>query len=430
MAATPDTPRASTLMVVAAFAAIYLVWGSTFLAIRFALESFPPFLMMGIRWTIAGCILLTFAMARGAAPPTRAQWLHAAIIGALLFLVSHGALAWSETRVASGVAALMLATIPLFMALAESIGPRGERPGLWVTIGLATGFGGVMLLVLPGGMEGAVDPLGALLLVLSAIAWIVGSLLGRDADRPNSGTLAVALPMVTGGSLLLLAALVTGDLARFDVNSLSMKSTGSLVYLIVGGSLVGFTAYWWLLKVTSPTRVASYGYVNPVVAVMVGWALGGETLSTRIVIAAAVIVVSVALVVTRSSKTARSRGRRGDAAPREGGEPKRTAEVIARVWQGTTPAGAAAQYERYLENTGLRGYRTTAGNRGALILRRENGPTAEFVVLSLWDSWDAVRRFAGDDVERAVYYPEDEKYLVELTPTVSHYQVVDGDDQG
>ncbi len=405
----------------AAFAAIYLIWGSTFLAIRVALESFPPFLMAGIRFTIAGGVLVLWARARGAAAPRPAEWAAAGAAGALLFLASHGALSWAEQTVPSSIAALLTATVPLWMVLFPALAPGGTRPGPGLAAGLLLGFAGVGLLVLPGGSGIDVDPLAALVLTGSSMAWVAGSLYARRAPQPESTGLAAGMPMLAGGAMLLAAGGVAGEAAGFDPRAVTLHSAGALVYLITGGSLVAFTAYVWLLGTKPPALVASHAYVNPVVAVGIGWALAGEPLSARVLAAAAVIVAGVALVVTaRPARTAPMGSSPAAPAPTE-----RRPEVIARLWQGATHTAKADTYQEYLEETGIREYKKTPGNQGAWVLRRASGDRAEFLVVSLWDSWEAVRRFAGPDIDRAVYYPKDREFLLELAPTVAHYEVAD-----
>lgn len=301
----------SQLKVGAAFAAVYLIWGSTYLAIRFAIETMPPLFMAGVRYLIAGAVLYAWMRLRGTPPAARYHWVSAAIVGGLLLLGGNGGVVWAEQRVPSGLTALMITTVPLWMALLSWFRPNGLRPSRVVAVGLLVGFAGVALLVGPGELAGGshIDLLGATVLILAALSWAAGSLYSRHARFPHSALLATAMEMLAGGALLLLAGSVAGEWARLDLEAVSLKSTLAFIYLIVFGSLVGFSAYIWLLRVTTPARVSTYAYVNPVVAVFLGWALAGEPLTPRTGIAAAIIIGAVVLLTTY--------GRRGSVRSKE-----------------------------------------------------------------------------------------------------------------
>ena len=293
--------RASKLQIALALGAVYVVWGSTYLAIRFAIETLPPFLMAGVRFVIAGALLYAWSRARGAERPGRLQWRAAAIVGGCLLLGGNGGVVWAEQRVDSGIAALIVTTVPLWLVLLDWLRPGGRRPGWRVALGLVIGFAGVTLLVRPGSGGGAVDPVGAGVLVLASLSWAWGSLASRRLPLPASPILATGMEMLAGGGLLLAAGLVTGEAGRFDPAGVSTTSLAALGYLIVFGSFVGFTAYVWLLRVVSPAIVGTYAYVNPVVAVLLGWAFAGEPLTATTLIAAAVIIGGVAVITTQRS---------------------------------------------------------------------------------------------------------------------------------
>jgi drug/metabolite transporter (DMT)-like permease len=287
------------LKIVVAFAAIYLVWGSTYLAIRLAIETLPPFLMAGVRFVIAGVILYGWTRWRGAPRPGRGHWAAAGIVGGLMLLGGNGGVVWAEQRVPSGLTSVLIATVPLWVALLEWL-RCGTRPSRPMAIGLAMGLAGIILLVGPTELAGSsrMDLLGAVVLILAALSWAAGSLYSRRASLPASPLLATAMEMLAGGLLLLLASLVTGQAADLDLSQVSLQSVLALGYLIVFGSLVAFTAYTWLLRVTSPARAATYAYVNPAVAVFLGWALGGEPLTVRTLLAAAIIVGAVVVITS------------------------------------------------------------------------------------------------------------------------------------
>jgi drug/metabolite transporter (DMT)-like permease len=283
----------------AAFAAVYTVWGSTYLFIRFAVETLPPFLMAGARFAVAGAILYLWARLRGAATATRAEWRGAAIAGLFLLLGGNGAVVWAEQRVPSGVTALLVATVPIWMVLLEWLRPGGKRPRAGVFVGLALGLAGLALLVgrgaVSGGGEGA-DLVGAAVLVVGSILWATGSIYVRHSQHPSSALVSNAVQMLAGGAALLVAGTVVGELGRLDLGAASARSLFSLLYLVIAGSLIGFTAYTYLLQVSTPAKVSTYAYVNPVVAVFLGWAFAGEEITARTLIAAAVILAGVAII--------------------------------------------------------------------------------------------------------------------------------------
>ncbi|MBX6330421.1 MAG: drug/metabolite exporter YedA [Gemmatimonadaceae bacterium] len=285
-------------MIVAAFAAVYVIWGSTYLAIRFAIETLPPLLMAGIRFVIAGAMLYAWMRVRGARRPTRSEWLGATVVGALLLLGGNGLVVWSEQRVPSGMTALLVATVPLWMVLMTWLRPNGTRPTAMVATGVALGLAGLAILVQPSTIMGggAIDPLGALVLLIASLSWAAGSLYSRQATMPPSPLLATAMEMLAGGALLILAGALTGEWSQLSLGAVSTRSVVALTYLVLFGSLVGFTAYVWLLRVANPTHVSTYAYVNPVIAVFLGWALADEPITPRTLVAAAIIVAAVGLI--------------------------------------------------------------------------------------------------------------------------------------
>ena len=290
----------SHLRLVTAFALVYVIWGSTYLGIRFAIETIPPFLMAGVRFVIAGGILYAFVMLRGARAPSRRQWVAASIIGALLLLGGNGAVVWAELRVPSGLVALLVATEPLCVVLIDWARPRGRRPRPGELIGLMLGFAGVVILVSPAELVGGglqIDPLGAVVVLFAAVSWALGSIYSRHAPAHESAFLMTGMKMLTGGFLLLLAGTAAGEWSRLDVGAISVRSWLALAYLIVFGALIAFTAYIWLLKNTTLARASTYAYVNPIVAVLLGWLLVSEPMNSRVIAAAAVIVAGAVIVV-------------------------------------------------------------------------------------------------------------------------------------
>ncbi|CAA9218391.1 MAG: Permease of the drug/metabolite transporter (DMT) superfamily [uncultured Chthoniobacterales bacterium] len=288
--------------IIAAFAAIYLIWGSTYLGILFAIESIPPMLMSGSRYLLAGVIMYGLARMQGAPRSGWGDWRTAAIIGAALLLGGNGGVTIAEQWVPSGLAAVVVATVPIYMVLLGWLMKTAPRPTSAVWLGLAGGFAGVALLLAPNAdvttQQYPQLRLGMLVLLCSAFLWSAGSIYSRRAQNAPSPFLAAGQQMICGGGLMLLAGLLTGELPRFDIHRVTWLSFGAWVYLVLIGAIVGFTAYIWLLRHCDPAKVATYAYVNPIVAVMLGAGFAGETLTLRTVLAATLIIGSVALVIT------------------------------------------------------------------------------------------------------------------------------------
>jgi drug/metabolite transporter (DMT)-like permease len=281
----------------AALGTIYVVWGSTFLAIAIVVRDLPPFLSMAMRHLVAGGLLFAWAWSRrrGRLRLGRQEWGAAFVFGGLLFLVGHGGLAWAQQDVPSGIAALLVGTIPLWFAILAWLA-FGERLGGRALLGLVLGFGGLALLVDPSGEEGA-EPLGAAVIALGAFAWAAGSLWSRRLPLPSDTLLSAAMGMLAGGVLLALVSIAGGELG--DAN-FTAEALGATAYMVVVGSLIGFSAYVWLLKVAPASTVSTYAYVNPVIAVLLGWAFNDEVVTGRTLLAGAAIVVGVALMVGRT----------------------------------------------------------------------------------------------------------------------------------
>ena len=286
-------------MMAAGFAAIYFVWGSTFLAIRIAVEEMPPFLMAGTRFVVAGGALFLWRLLLHGERPEPRHWAGAAAVGSLLFMGCNGAVVWSEQRVPSGLTALMLALIPLWMVLLDACMSDGAPLNARVIVGVLLGLAGLALLLGPSRLLGArqVDPFGACVLIAGSFCWASGSIVSRRLPQPASAGLAAGMQMLLGGAVLMAAGLAAGEPSRVIAGAITARSILALAYLIVFGSIVGFTAYTWLLSATTPARVSTYAFVNPVVAVLLGWALAGEPMSARTLTASAVIVAAVAMII-------------------------------------------------------------------------------------------------------------------------------------
>ena len=282
-----------------ALLALYIVWGSTYLGIRFAVETIPPFLHASLRFLLSGIILYAWRRAAGDPVPTASNWKATAIVGAALLLGGNGLVAWAEQTVPSGIAALMITTSPFWLVLFESLRAGGAKPSWQAILGLVIGFIGVFILVGPAeitGGEGSFDTFGIVLLLLAPIFWSMGSIYAKGADMPKSTLLSTGMQMLTGAVALFLVSVVRGELNGFSFGDVSMRSWLALLYLITFGSLIGFVSYGWLLHNAPISLVSTYAYINPVVAVLLGSLLADEPLNGRILIAAAIIIGAVVLI--------------------------------------------------------------------------------------------------------------------------------------
>ena len=300
-----DTHR-PTWKTLLAFAIIYFVWGSTYLSIRVGVLEVPPFLLAAIRFLVAGAVLYGWTLARGERQPSARQWASISLLALLIFAINYGLVFWAEQRVPSGVTAIMMATISAFMALAEIIFLRTQKLTLRLSVALLIGLGGVAVLVsrsLDLG-DAPIDKVGAAALLVGAVAWAIASVFSRTQPLPDSKVLSSGAQMLVGGVMLALISFALGEFRDFHPAAVSLGAWLALLYLIVAGSIIAFTAYVWLLHHESPTRVGTYAYVNPVVAVLVGYFLGGETLGPRTILGSLFVLVSVVMITTTRAKQA------------------------------------------------------------------------------------------------------------------------------
>ncbi|MEM9292030.1 MAG: drug/metabolite exporter YedA [Acidobacteriota bacterium] len=296
---------------IAALAAVYVVWGSTYLAILIAIETLPGFAMAGVRFLSAGALLYAARRWAGDPPPTRSQWQATAIIGGLLLMGGNGGVVWAEHYVPSGIAAVIVATLPLWMALLRWLVYKEGPPNRPTTWGIAMGLAGVLLLAWPSlfpaegmGEQGLYLP-AVVVLLGACLSWAIGSLYSREADLPSSAWMTTAAQMLTGGAMLMVLSTVSGEWQDFDAEAVSLRSILALGYLVIFGAIIAYSAYIWLLRNADATLASTYAYVNPVIALALGWMLANETLSARDAVAASLIVAAVALV-SRSSTAAPS----------------------------------------------------------------------------------------------------------------------------
>ena len=300
------SPQALRLQIIAALFAVYFFWGGTYLAMKVAIETIPPFLMGGLRFFTAGALVYLWEWRKGSPHPNHSQWRRAAAVSTMLLVFSMGGLVWAQQFIPTSIAAIIFATVPFWMALIDWIFQGGDRPRPFVIFGLAVGFCGVILLIQNSitKVEGGVlDWLGYLVATLAAISWAWGSLCSRTSRLPKSPFMSVALQNLTGGTAYFFLSLLLGEWGSFALENISMSSALSLIYLIIFGSLIGFGAYIWLLKSTDSTIVSTYAYVNPVVAVFLGWLLAGEQLTSSDTFAAAIILCAV-IIITKAQAIA------------------------------------------------------------------------------------------------------------------------------
>ncbi|MDX2163088.1 MAG: EamA family transporter [bacterium] len=303
MSAVP-AQRPARWLIILAFLTVYLIWGSSYIGIRFAVETIPPFLMAGTRFAAAGLILIAWSRVIGCPLPTRSNWRAAVLASLPMFLINNSLLVWAQAQgLPSGIAAVVIASTPMWVVLLTWMRPHGKRPSVRVAAGIGLGTLGIVLLANPAQAVGErFDPLLVLCIVIAAAAWAFGSLYGRTADLPKSAPLSTGMQLLTGGGMILILSVVSGDAASFDPASVQLSSVIAMTHLTLMSSVIAFTAFTWLMRTVAPARAMTYAYVNPVVAVFLGWLLAGETLDWVTLIAAGVIIAGVFLIVAEPGK--------------------------------------------------------------------------------------------------------------------------------
>ncbi len=294
---TPTRTAPARWLILAAFAAVYIIWGSSYLGIHFALETMPPFFMAGLRFVLAGGLLIAWALLRGSPFPNWKHWRSAVIVGFMLFVLNNSLIVFAEKEgVPTGVVALLIATTPIWIVIINAL--RGQKPTRGVAGGIALGFVGIALLIGPAKLASGAsfNPLWSVGVIVAAMFWALGSMYARSAPLPSSSPLSTGMQLFMGGLMQLMLSAGTGELATVDPAQFSAKSWLAVIYLVIFASIIAFTAFVWLMRVCPPERVATYAYVNPVIAVFLGWALAGETLTPLTLVAAAVIVASVVMI--------------------------------------------------------------------------------------------------------------------------------------
>ena len=297
----------SKLKILLAFLAVYFVWGTTYLSIKYAIETIPPFLMMGMRSLIAGTVLYTWGRLRGDTNVARKELPSLILIGALFFLIGHGMLAWAQQKVPSGVAALLIASEPIIIALFEPVFTREGRVGKRTVLGMLFGVSGIAVLVMPQGFDVKnANLLSSFGILIGACSWASGAIYSRVAKLPRSPLITGGLQLLFGGVLLILVSSMLGEWSAFTFSQVAIRSWLGLAYLVLFGSIITFSAYTWLLTITSATRISTHTFINPVVAVIVGWAFGGEALTREMLVATVLIFISIYLILFRKAVTVKN----------------------------------------------------------------------------------------------------------------------------
>jgi drug/metabolite transporter (DMT)-like permease len=300
--------KATRLNIILGFAAIYIIWGSTYLAIRYSVETIPPFMIAGIRFVIGGGLFYLWARMRTGVRPTLRQWGPASVVGVLLIVGGNGFVTLAEKTVPSGLTALLVAMVPLCVVLVDWLRPHGSRPPAWAMAGVVLGFGGVAFLINPMTIGGEIHLFGALAVFVASVSWAIGSVFSRYADAPQAQSVAAGMQMITGGLASLVLSFSLGEFGAFQLAAVTAKSWWSLTYLTLIGS-AAFAVYIWLLRASTPARVATYAYVNPVIALLLGAALAGEALSMRTLWASVAILAAVVIIVTAKGRAERAKER-------------------------------------------------------------------------------------------------------------------------
>ncbi len=413
-----------------AFGAIYIIWGSTYLANWYAIQDIPPFLMSGTRFIAAGGILVGVSMLRGQRLPTVAQLKNSIYTGFMLLAMGTGLLVWSEQFISTGMVALMTALQPLLVVLLMW-GMQGVRPGTATLFGTLLGIIGMALLV--GQDEFLSDGnslIGLLAIFVAVLSWGYASIVVAGLDMPSSRLQSAGFQMLAGGLILAIFSVVSGEAAHFEWGALSSRGVWSWIYLVLFGSIIAFSAFNYLLVKSTPDKVATANYVNPVVAMLLGWSLNDEHISAQSLLAAAVMLTGVVFINARK-KTQRSRmGRPHPLASlvADAGDyttdihilPPADEPVIARIWQGVAHQGQEAAYLDFAKRTLVPAFKGVPGNMGITLAHRREGEHTRFYFISYWKDFQAIERFVGTNYSRAIVYPQEREMLVEIPPTVEH----------
>lgn len=422
-----------TLLVVAAFATIYIVWGSTYLANYFAIHEIPPFLMSGTRFLAAGALLFLVGLFIGGQLPSIIQVKNSIWVGFLLLSAGTGLMVWSEKFISSGMVALMAALQPLLVVL-MMWAMKGKKPNAQTLTGTALGILGMIFLV---GQDQFVSDvrsrIGIAAIFLAILSWSFASIKITELDLPKSKLIRASLQMVAGGFVLVVFSVLSGEASTFSMESLSAKGFWSWMYLVVFGSILAFSAFNYLLIKSTPEKVASANYVNPIIAMLLGWGLNDEVITSQSLLAAALMLTGVVFINTRirwrkfaveSPHPIASLVCELDGATTEVHIlPEGKDEMIARIWEGKAHRSQSPAYINYLKETLVPQFRAVPGNLGLTVARKEEGDHHRIVFVSYWKDFDAVKKYAGADYQRAVIFPKEKEFLEDYQQEVLHRQI-------
>ncbi|MEL6820725.1 MAG: EamA family transporter [Calditrichota bacterium] len=419
--------RSTSLKVLGAFAVIYVIWGSTFLAIRYAIDSIPPFIMGGLRFGVAGILLFIWASYKYDVRPTWKDWKYATIVGALLLFFGNGSLIWSEQHISSGMAALICAMVPVWMVLLAWV-YKHERPSVGLIIGMIVGVFGVGLLTgadfrpLFSGESAGDRQLGILVLLFGTLSWAMGSLYSKYVKNQLPILMIISMSMLSATVMLFTLGGAMGEFQRLTLSGLTADSVWALVYLISFGTLLGYVAYVWLLAVSTPAKVGTYAFFNPLVAVFLGWLFRDEILTEPMMYGATAILLAVMLISLSQlrqdvlNQTTEVTEVSALGFTKDNG-------LIARTWHGVVANGQAEEYYQFLQTTGVPGYKAVDGNRGVFVFQRPEGENTHFFLLTLWDNLEALQRYTGSDINRTKFYDTCMRLLAEPEEAPIHYEL-------
>ena len=423
----------TSLLLLAAFATIYIVWGSTYLANWYAIHEIPPFLMSGSRFVVAGVLLLLVSLAIEKQLPTVSQLKNAAWVGFLLLTAGTGLLVWSEQFISSGMVALMTALQPLLVVLLMWM-MKGKRPSFQTMLGTALGMLGMVFLV---GQDQFVSDakslMGIAVIFVALLSWGYASIKVAGMDLPKSKLLSAGLQMLSGGVILVAFSVISGEASTFNVLELSARGFWSWVYLIVFGSILAFSAFNYLLVKSTPEKVATANYVNPVVALLLGWGLNNEVITNQSLLAAAFMLTGVVFINARIKRRkyaiesphplASLVGELDGTTTELHILPKGSNEIIARIWEGKTPDNQIQPYLEYLRESLVPQFRGVPGNLGLTLAHKKEGDHNRIFFVSYWKDFESVKQYAGNDFKQAIIYPKEKEYLSDYQRKVQHRRI-------
>ncbi len=423
-------------LVVVSFGIIYIVWGSTYLANWLAIQDIPPFLMAGSRFLAAGLILYALSLFFGGGQTNLGQWKGAALSGILFLSIGTGGVVWAEQWVSSGIAAIIVSFEPLIVVLLMWQ-MQGKRPSHRTLAGTFTGILGMAFLVGQDEFISNRETLaGVTAIFVSITAWAYATIKMIDREMPKSKLQGAGMQMICGGAVLLLMAAAAGDFHNFSMDGLTGNGFLAWLYLLVFGSIIAFSAFNYLLVKSTPDKVATAGYVNPVVALLLGWGLNNEEITMQSLLATALLLAGVIFINTNKGFLKKRKrmprplplaslaaGWKDGVAEVDVPPTEKGSDIVARIWHGRTPADKADAYVEWTKNTVVPDFQGLPGNLGMALYRKNEGSVSNITFVSYWKDMDAVKNFAGNDVGKARFYPNEKDMLLDGEENVKHETV-------